>query len=293
MADDIGRMAEAYGCSEDEMHRKLKLQYDGYHFSEDSEEVYNPFSLLKSFQQRKIGSFWFESGTPSFLIKQMQHFRTDITAMDDIEVPSTAFDRPTEAMTTALPLLYQSGYLTIKDYERESQLYKLSIPNQEVRVGFADGLLPTYIGLEGFEVQTGFALKFWRALKAKDLDLALREMQSYLASLPYIEGFKKKLEDVSNAEGFYEWSFYLIFTMLNIYVKTHVKCAGGRIDMVVYMPDTVYVMELKVNGTAKSALEQIDNKGYAIAYQTEGRQVVKAGLNFSSETKTLTDWVIA
>ena len=293
MADDIRRMAEAYGCTEDEMHKKLKLQYDGYHFSEDSEEVYNPFSLLKSFQQRKIGSFWFESGTPSFLIKQMQHFRTDITAMDDIEVPSTAFDRPTEAMTTALPLLYQSGYLTIKDYERESQLYKLSIPNQEVRVGFADGLLPTYIGLEGFEVQTGFALKFWRALKAKDLDLALREMQSYLASLPYIEGFKKKLEDVSNAEGFYEWSFYLIFTMLNIYVKTQVKCAGGRIDMVVYMPDTVYVMELKVNGTAKSALEQIDNKGYAIAYQTEGRQVVKAGLNFSSETKTLTDWVIA
>ena len=179
------------------MHRKLKLQYDGYHFSRDSEGVYNPFSLLKSFQQRDLGSFWFESGTPSFLIKQMQHFRTDITAMDDIEVPSTAFDRPTEAMTTALPLLYQSGYLTIKDYERESQLYKLSIPNQEVRVGFADGLLPTYIGLEGFEVQTGFALKFWRALKAKDLDLALREMQSYLASLPYIEGFKKKLEDVS------------------------------------------------------------------------------------------------
>ena len=293
MADDIRRMAEAYGCSEDEMHRKLKLQYDGYHFSRDSEGVYNPFSLLKSFQQRDLGSFWFESGTPSFLIKQMQHFRTDITAMDDIEVPSTAFDRPTEAMTTALPLLYQSGYLTIKDYERESQLYKLSIPNQEVRVGFADGLLPTYIGLEGFEVQTGFALKFWRALKAKDLDLALREMQSYLASLPYIEGFKKKLEDVSNAEGFYEWSFYLIFTMLNIYVKTQVKCAGGRIDMVVYMPDTVYVMELKVDGTAKSALEQIDNKGYAIAYQTEGRQVVKAGLNFSSETKTLTDWVIA
>lgn len=293
MAEDIRRMAEDYGCSEEEMHKKLKLQYDGYHFSRDSEGVYNPFSLLKSFQQRDLGSFWFESGTPSFLIKQMQHFRTDITAMDDIEVPSTAFDRPTEAMTTALPLLYQSGYLTIKDYERESQLYKLSIPNQEVRVGFADGLLPTYIGLEGFEVQTGFALKFWRALKAKDLDLALREMQSYLASLPYIEGFKKKLADVSNAEGFYEWSFYLIFTMLNIYVKTQVKCAGGRIDMVVYMPDTVYVMELKVNGTAKSALEQIDNKGYAIAYKTEGRQVVKAGLNFSSETKTLTDWVIA
>ena len=220
MAPDIAMLAQKYGCTAEEMHAKLKQQYDGYRFSEESPDIYNPYSLLKCFTQKKIDNYWFDSGTPTFLIRQMQHFRTDITTMDDLEVPSTAFDRPTEAMTTALPLLYQTGYLTIKGYDRDSMAYTLGIPNQEVRLGFVDGLLPTYIGLDGADVQMGFALKFWRALRAKDLDLALREMQAYLAGLPYIEGFKKKLEDISNAEGFYEWSFYLIFNMLNVYAKT-------------------------------------------------------------------------
>lgn len=292
LREDIRRLAKSYHFSTEEMHDKLKLRYDGYHFSRDSEEIYNPFSLLKAFQQKELGNYWFESGTPTFLIRQMQQFRTDITAMDDIEVPSSAFDRPTEAMTNALPLLYQSGYLTIKDYDRESMLYHLSIPNQEVRIGFADGLLPTYIGLEGFEVQTGFALKFWRALKESDVNLALKEMQAYLAGLPYIEGFKKKLADVSNVEGFYEWTFYLIISMLNVYARTQVKCANGRIDTVVYMPNAIYVFEFKVNGSAKKALEQINDRGYAIQYQTDWRKVVKVGVSFSSETKTLKDWEI-
>ena len=125
-----------------EMHAKLKQQYDGYRFSGKSPDIYNPFSLLKCFNQRRIYNYWFESGTPTFLIRQMQHFRTDITTMEHIEASAPAFDRPTEAMTTALPLLYQSGYLTIKDYERETDSYILSIPNNEVRVGFVDGLLP-------------------------------------------------------------------------------------------------------------------------------------------------------
>ena len=293
MAPDIAMLAQKYGCTAKEMHAKLKQQYDGYRFSEESPDIYNPYSLLKCFTQKKIDNYWFDSGTPTFLIRQMQHFRTDITTMDDLEVPSTAFDRPTEAMTTALPLLYQAGYLTIKGYDRDSMAYTLGIPNQEVRLGFVDGLLPTYIGLDGADVQMGFALKFWRALRAKDLDLALREMQAYLAGLPYIEGFKKKLENISNAEGFYEWSFYLIFNMLNVYAKTQVKCAGGRIDMVAYMPDTVYVFELKVNGTAADALKQIDTKGYAIAYQTDGRNVVKVGVSFSTESKTIKDWIVA
>ena len=195
-------------------------------------------------------------------------------------------------MIDALPLLYQSGYLTIKDYERESEIYTLSIPNQEVRVGFTDGLLPTYVGLEGGYVQAGFALKFWRALKKDDLDLALRELQAYMASLPYVEGFKKKLESVSAAEGFYEWTLYLIFSMLNVYVRTQVKTANGRADVVVYMPDAIYVLELKINGMAQEALEQINSRGYAIAYQTDSRQVRKAGISFSTATKTVEDWII-
>jgi hypothetical protein len=172
-------------------------------------------------------------------------------------------------------------------------MYTLSIPNQEVRIGYVEGLLPVYVGLESRDVKAGFALKFWRALKKHDANQAMMEMQAYLASIPYVEGFKQKLKDVSTAEGFYEYTMYLIFSMLNFYVRTQVKCAGGRIDMVVWMPDAIYVLELKVNGTAKEALEQIDEKGYAIPYQTEGKHIVKVGIKFNADTRTIEDWLIS
>lgn len=292
LREDVEMLAAQYEMSFEEMHQKLKSQYDGYRFTEKAEDIYNPFSLLKAFQQQKVASFWFESGTPTFLIRQMQHFDTDITSLDRMEVPSSAFDRPTEAMTSALPILYQSGYLTIKDYDRESEIYTLSIPNQEVRIGYADNLLPVYSGLNGGEVQAGFALKFWRALKQADANLAMREMQAYMAAIPYVEGFKKKLAEAANAEGFYEYTMYLIFSMLNVYARTQVKCAGGRVDMVVSMPDTIYVFELKVKGTASEALAQIDDKSYAIPYQTDSRRVVKVGVKFNPTTRVPEDWVI-
>jgi hypothetical protein len=275
------------------MHAKLKRQYDGYRFSEKSPDVYNPFSLLKCFLQQKVANYWFDSGTPTFLIRQMQHFRTDITTLEHIEASAPAFDRPSEAMNTALPLLYQTGYLTIKDYDRESNSYILAIPNNEVRTGFIDGLTPTYIGLGGSYVQDGFALKFWRALKKNDLDTAMQEMKAFLAGIPYVEGFKEKLKDVKNYEGFYEYTFWLIFNMLNVYTRTQVKCAGGRIDFVVQMPGTTYVFELKVNGTAQEALNQINSHNYALPYQTEGRQVVKVGVAFERETMTVGEYLVA
>ena len=292
LKEDIDMLAAEYEISFEDMHHKLKMQYDGYQFTEKSEEIYNPFSLLKAFQQQKVAGYWFESGTPTFLIHQLQHFRTDIMSFDKLELPSTAFDQPTENMKDALPLLYQSGYLTIKDYDRESEAYTLSIPNQEVRVGYVKGLLPTYTGLDDANVQMGFALKFWRALKKGDADMAIREMQSYMAGIPYVEGFKQKLAEAATAEGFYEYTLYLIFSMLNVYVRTQVKVAGGRVDMVVWMPDATYVFELKVNGTAQEALKQIDTKDYALPYQTEGRKVVKVGVKFNPETRIPEDWEI-
>ena len=290
--EDIERLASIYGITYEEMHQKLKLHYDGYHFSEDSDEVYNPFSLMKAFQQRKVSNWWFESGTPTFLIRQMKHFKTDIMSLDKLEVPSTAFDQPTENMQDALPLLYQSGYLTIKGYDRELESYTLSIPNQEVRIGYARGLLPAYIGINDSDVQMGFAAKFWRALKNGDVEQAMQEMRSYMSGIPYIEGFKQKLQEAANAEGFYEYTMYLIFSMLNVYVRTQVKCAGGKADMIVWMPDTVYVFEMKVNGTAQEALEQIDTKGYAIPYEAGDRRVVKVGVKFDKDTRVPEDWVI-
>ena len=291
-SEEISQMAEVYGCAPEEMFQKIKLRYDGYHFASVSEDIYNPFSLLNAFGDQELKNYWFESGTPTFLIHQMQYFKTDITTLDSLEAYTSDFDQPTENMKSALPLLYQSGYLTIKGYDRESEAYTLAIPNQEVRIGYIEGLLPAYVGLESGYVKGGFALKFWRALKAHDADLAMREMRAFLAGIPYVEGFKKKLESVAVSEGFYEYTMYLIFTMLNFYVRTQVKVAGGRVDMVVWMPDTTYVFELKVNGTAQEALEQIDTKDYALPYQSEGRKVIKIGVKFNPETRIPGEWVI-
>ena len=289
---DIQLVADACESTVDEMKRLLKMQYDGYHFSSASPDIYNPYSLINALSSGRISNYWFETGTPSFLIQMMKKFRFNITSMEEIESTEYAINRPTEAMTTVVPLLYQSGYLTIKHYDRESLLYTLGIPNQEVRVGYADGLLPTYSGLEGEDVQSGFAIKFWRALKKHDIELALREMQTYLAAIPYVEGFKRKLQEAATREGFYEYTLYLIFSMLNVYVRTQVKCSGGRTDVVVSMPDTTYVLELKINGTACEALEQINSKGYALPFNSEGRKVVKAGIRFNTESMTIEDWAI-
>lgn len=291
-AEDINMMAEKYECTPEEMFLKIKNRYDGYHFAKESPDIYNPFSLLNAFDDGELSSGWFASATPSYLIQQMKHFHTDIANLENMEEPADAFDIPTEAMTTALPLLYQSGYLTIKGYDRETDMYTLSIPNQEVRIGYTKGLLPTFTGIEIGYTQKGFALKFWRALKKNDLDLALQEMKAFLAGVPYVEGFKKKLEEAATAEGFYEYTLWLIFNMLNVYVRTQVKCAGGRTDMVVWMPDAIYVLELKVNGTAKEALDQINTKGYASPYAADGRRVVKAGIRFNIDSRTIDDWII-
>ena len=292
LAEDIEAMAKVYDCSPEEMFQKIKERYDGYHFASVSEDIYNPYSLLNALGDQQLENYWFASGTPTFLIHQLLHFRTDVVSLDRLEVPSSAFDQPTENMHDALPLLYQSGYLTIKSYDRDLQAYTLSIPNQEVRIGYTRGLLPIYTGLNDADVQMGFAAKFWKALRKGDADLAMREMQSYMAGIPYVEGFKQKLAEAATAEGFYEYTLYLIFSMLNVYVRTQVKCAGGRVDMVVWMPDTTYVFELKVNGTAQEALEQIDTKDYALPYQTDGRKVVKIGVKFNAETRIPDEWVI-
>lgn len=285
-------MSKVYSCSPEEMFQKIKLLYDGYHFASVSEDIYNPYSLLNALDDQDLQYYWFASGTPTFLIHQLLHFKTDIMSLDRLKVPSSAFDQPTENMKNALPLLYQSGYLTIKGYDRDLLSYTLSIPNQEVRIGYVKGLLPIYTGLDEADVQMGFAAKFWKALRSNDIDLAMHEMQAYMAGIPYIEGFKQKLTEAATAEEFYEYTLYLIFSMLNVYARTQIKCAGGRTDMVVWMPDVIYVFELKVNGTAKDALKQIDSKDYALPFHTDGRKVVKVGVKFNAETRVPEDWVI-
>ena len=292
MAVDIAMLAQHEECSADEMRHKLKLMYDGYHFSEKSEDIYNPYSLMNCFAQKRVKDYWFESGTSEFLLKQMEQFNTDIASLSDIQAPESAFNSPTERLTNALPLLYQAGYLTIKDYDKLSDMYRLSIPNQEVRVGLTENMLPYYSGIESADVQRGCAFKLYKALNTGDIDQAMRELQAFLAGVPYVDGFKKKLAGAATREGFWEYTMCLIFSMMNVYVLTQVRCHGGRIDMAVFSASTTYIFEFKLNGTAQSALNQIDANHYSDPFATAPNPVVKVGVSFDLEQWNIKDWIV-
>ena len=200
---DIQLLANANKCSEEEMIQQLKLQYDGYHFTEDSEDIFNPFSLMNAFASQQLRNFWFTSGAPSFLFKQMRKFNTNLLELEKLEVSASQFDVPTEAMTTALPLLYQSGYLTIKDYEPYSQLYTLDVPNAEVRVGFMESFLASMMNVTDKDTQ-GLAGRFYVCLKKHDIDGAMRLLQSFFASIPYLDHGNKDLDELTRFEAYYE-----------------------------------------------------------------------------------------
>ena len=288
---DIAILAKEYECTPEEMRIHLKERYDGYHFSGKSADIYNPFSLLNAFDAKEIKSYWFSSGTPTYLIHQLHHFGTDVTALEEIEASEEMFDRPTEAMSDALPLLYQSGYLTIKSYDRDLETYMLGIPNKEVRVGLMEHLLPWYTKRSNM-VNGGFIQDFCRALLREDLEKAFVVMRAYLAGIPYPDGGKEILNDMSKNEYYYETIFYLMFSFMNRHIQTQVKTCRGRADMVMHTPKAIYVFELKINKPAEEALRQIDGKGYMIPYTADGRKLVKCGISFSTETRTIEDWVI-
>ena len=289
---DIAMLAKNYRCSEEEMRDKLKTQYDGYHFCDQSEDIYNPYSLMNVFLDKRLNNYWFSSGTPTFLFEEMKRFNTNLLELPQLKVPSSQFDVPTEGMTSALPLLYQSGYLTIKDYDFVRDIYTLDFPNAEVKVGFLDNFLARIMNIQNANTQ-GFAGDFYAHLINHDIDSAMRSMQAYFASIPYLDHGNHELDDVAKYEAYYEVLTYVVFSIFNWRTFTQVKVAKGRTDVVVFMPDTIYVMELKMSDSAEKALEQIDSKDYAIPYQSFGKPVVKIGIAFSQETRTVKDWVIS
>ena len=288
---EIQLLAEANGCTFEEMVQRLRLQYDGYHFCEESPDIFNPFSLMNAFASQRLRNFWFTSGTPTFLFRQMRKFNTNILELDRLEVSASQFDVPTEAMTTALPLLYQSGYLTIKDYEPYSQLYTLDFPNAEVKVGFMESFLASMMNVTDQDTQ-GLAGRFYVSLMRHDIDNAMRLLQAFFASIPYLDHGNNDLDELTRFEAYYEVLMYVVFSIFNCRVFTQVKTALGRADVVVFMNDATYVMELKVGGTAQEALDQINSNEYAIPYQQTGKPVVKIGIGFSREKRTVSEWRI-
>ena len=246
---------------------------------------------MYAFMNRDVDNYWFGSGTPTFLFESMKRFDTNILELEKLQVPSTQFDVPTEGMTSALPLLYQAGYLTIKGYDFDRNKYTLDFPNAEVKVGFMENFMARMMNL-GNTDSRGFAGIFYVSLLRHDIEGALKAMQSFFASIPYLDFGAKELDDIAKYEAYYEVLTYVVFSMINCRTFTQVKVARGRTDLVVFMRDAVYVMELKMRGTAQEALDQINSKDYAIPYEAEGKPVIKIGIAFSQETKTLSDWKI-
>ena len=283
MKRDVEGLGKALGMSYDECLEALRNYYDGYHFSENSEDVFNPFSLIKALNAQKIGSYWFGSGTPTFLLKQLEKFNVNLTTLDGQDVVLSSFDQSPEEMTDALPLLYQSGYLTIKKYDPMFRQYTLGIPNKEVRDGLLNSLIPRYINPHRVD-NDAFLLGFCKAVYRGDIEEALEHMRTYMATIPY---------DLENhTEKHYQTIFYLMFSFLNIYIRTEVKSAIGRADAVMHMPDTIYVFELKVDKSADEALAQIDSKDYMLPYRADGKRLVKVGISFDSKQRTIEEWKI-
>ena len=283
MKPDIEAMGEALNMTYEECLAELTQFYDGYHFSKNSEDIFNPFSLVKALNARDIAPYWFGSGTPSFLLKLLDKYHVNLSTLESQEAVLSSFDQSTEEMTDALPLLYQSGYLTIKKYEPMFQEYTLGIPNKEVRNGLLNSLIPHYVNPRRSD-NNAFLLGFCKAVYRNDIEAALEHMRTYMATIPY---------DLENhSEKHYQTIFYLMFSFLNIYIRTEVKSAIGRADAVMHMPDTIYVFELKVDKSAEEALAQIDEKGYMLPYHSEGKRLVKIGISFDGTQRTIRDWKI-
>ena len=280
---DIERMAEANNETYEEACVHLKRQYDGYHFSKNCVDIYNPFSLFNAFDAKDYKNFWFSTGTPTFLIDILQRTDFDVRSLDGLTATDEQFDAPTDHIVDPIPVLYQSGYLTIKGYDPAFRLYRLAYPNGEVRYGFTESLLPGYVHRFPRE-NTFYAVSFIRDLQKGDIESCLERTRSFFASIP---------NDLENkTEKYYQTIFYLLFRLMGQYVETEVKTAVGRADAVVKLPDAVYVFEFKFDGTPEEALAQINSKQYAVPYQADGRRVVKAGVNFDSATRTIGGWVV-
>ena len=287
--EGIDELGKANDMTKDEVLAKLKLKYDGYRFSRNAEGVYNPFSLLSAMDNRDFNNYWFSTGTPTFLVKMMKRFHTDLTKLDGSEAGADDFDAPTENMHSVLPLFYQSGYLTIKGYDPILSNYTLGYPNEEVKVGLMHALLPFYVVKDPVEARAA-AGKMYLALRKDDIDEALEAARAFFAGIPYQEG---TLQDAPTSEGHFTAMLYVMFSFLNVYVYTQVRTAKGRMDILMKTDTTIYVMELKLDGTVEEALKQIDDKGYAIPYEADGRRIVKVGIRFSSEERTIVEWKIA
>jgi hypothetical protein len=279
----IQRLATAMHRSYDEVRELLRVNYDGYHFCEDSVGIYNPFSLLCTFQSNKIKSYWFETGTPSYLVHLLKRHNFNLEKMTTAEVDEDVLNSIDSQSKNPIPVIYQSGYLTIKDFEPEFGLYTLGFPNKEVENGFLKFLLPNYASIDNTQAAF-FVTNFVKEIRAGKVDDFFKRLSSLFADTPY--------ELVKDLENHYQNVLFIVTRLMGFYVKAEYHTSEGRIDIVLQTDDYTYVMEFKIDGTAEEALAQINDKNYALPFAVDNRKLVKVGVNFSSKTRNIDRWII-
>lgn len=282
--------AQNLHISVDDAYALLKKNYDGYHFSPKGQDVYAPFSLLRALDKNDTNHYWFESGTSTALLEHLKRYPiTRALDYDGVEVCENEFSIPCESADTPMPLLYQSGYLTIASYDPLLKLYVLKIPNNEVRKGLIDCLMPIILKRTVAD-NNGLVTAMAKAIFSRDLGKALTAIRSYIAKIPYDIITKEEWENNESREAFYKLLIYMAFSMLNSIVDTEVKSVLDRADVVIQTNADIFVLELKVDDTAENALQQIDSKGYTIPYEADGRKLTKCGICISSSARNITHW---
>ena len=283
LEDELHELARRQKMTYDEVCKELKECYDGYHFVEDSIGLYNPFSLLNTFDKMKFVSYWFETGTPTYLVELLKQNHYSLQRIAHEETDADVLNSIDSASQNPVPVIYQSGYLTIKGYDRRFGMYRLGFPNREVEEGFIKFLLPYYANVD--KIESPFQIsKFVHEVEQGDYDAFFRRLQSFFADTPY--------ELVRDLELHYQNVLFIVFKLIGFYVKAEYHTSEGRIDLILQTDQFVYIMEFKLDGTAEEAIKQINDKHYAQAFNADKRKLYKIGINFSNKTRNIERWIM-
>ena len=284
--EELEKLASKYACTKETLYEMFKKRYDGYHFSEQMLGVYNPFSVLNALDSMRLDDFWFSTGTPTYLVKLLHRSQTDMQKILSRAYAKKYFVDYKADKEEPLPMLYQSGYVTIKGFDMKRNEFTLDYPNDEVRNGFVDILANDYLNLHG-ETNT-LAMDIGEMLGSCRLDDLRNSLTAFFASIPYVAN---KDERAASFESHFQYTFYLVFRLLSCYVTLMEKQnSHGRADVIVETEKYIYIFEFKLDGSVQDALEQIDNQGYAEPYLNDSRKLFKVGVNFSSAKRTIVDW---
>ena len=280
---EVGKLAQTNGQTKEEAYLELKRRYDGYHFCANTPGMYNPFSVLLTLKNANYGSYWFSTGTPTYLVELMKEVNLNPADLTGYEAGASELDCIQAKVDNPIAVLYQSGYLTIKGYDKDVRLYSLDFPNEEVKEGFVNFLMPYYTPISETE-SPAFIGKFVREVKAGRVDDFMRRLKALMADTPY--------ELIRDLENHYQNVMYIITKLMGLYIQAEYRTSRGRIDLLIGTDKYVYIIELKLDGSAEEALSQINAKDYALPFAVDGREVVKIGANVTSETRNLERWVM-